>query len=155
MPSEFTLTRTVEFAETDMAGLMHFSNYFYWMEACETAFYRSLGLPLITFVPGKVVGWPRVKVSCHYRAPLRFNDTAEVKLFVSKVGVRSISYVFQFRKDAVLTAQGEVTVVCVAADDKADGGMAAQPIPEAIRAKLQEAPASAYSEAKVPAKHTK
>jgi YbgC/YbaW family acyl-CoA thioester hydrolase len=145
MPSEFAITRTVEFAETDMAGIMHFSNYFYWMEACETAFYRSLGLPLISFVPGEVVGWPRVKVNCQYRAPLRFNDAAEVRLFVGKIGAKSLSYVFQFRKEAQLVAQGEVTVVCVSADPKAPGGMVAQPIPADIRAMLQEAPASAYA----------
>lgn len=155
MPSEFALTRTVEFVETDMAGLMHFSNYFRWMEACETAFYRSLGLPLIAFVAGQVAGWPRVKVSCHYRAPLRFNDTAEVKLFVSRIGVRSVTYVFQFRKGAELVAQGEVTAVCVAADEKASGGMVAQPIPAEIRAKLQEAPASEYAEVTVTTKSTK
>jgi YbgC/YbaW family acyl-CoA thioester hydrolase len=153
MPSEFALMRTVEFAETDMAGLMHFSNYFRWMEACETAFYRSLGLPIIAFVPGKVVGWPRVKVDCHYRAPLRFNDTAEVKLFVSRLGQRSITYVFQFRKENVLVAQGEVTVVCVASADKADGALVAQPIPAEVRAKLQEAPPAAYAQERGPAKH--
>jgi YbgC/YbaW family acyl-CoA thioester hydrolase len=142
MPSEYSITRQVEFHETDMAGIMHFANFFYWMETCETAFYRSLGLPLISFVPGQVVGWPRVNVSCSYRAPLRFNDTVEVKLFVKKLNNRSVTYLFQFRKGGELAAQGEVTAVCVTGD--AQGGMVAQPIPAAIRAQLQEAPASAY-----------
>jgi acyl-CoA thioester hydrolase len=143
MPSEFSITRQVEFAETDMAGIMHFANFFRWMEACETAFYRSLGLPLISFVPGQIVGWPRVNVSCTYRAPLRFNDTVEVKLFVKQLGTRSVTYVFQFRKGGELAAQGEVTAVCVTGN--AQGGMVAQPISADIRAKLQEAPATAYA----------
>jgi len=144
MPSEFSLTRQVEFHETDMAGIMHFANFFRWMECCETAFYRSLGLPLISFVPGQVVGWPRVNVSCSYRAPLRFNDTVEVRLFVKKLGTRSVVYLFQFRKGAELVAQGEVTAVCVTADAK--GGMAAQLIPADIRAKLQEASPEQWGE---------
>ncbi|HVT73281.1 MAG TPA: thioesterase family protein [Lacunisphaera sp.] len=139
MPSEFSLTRQVEFAETDMAGIMHFANYFRWMEACETAFYRSLDLPLVSFVPGRIVGWPRVNVSCDYRAPLRFNDTVEVKLLVKKLGKRSVTYAFQFCKDGRVVATGEVTAVCVAAGGK--DGMVAQPIPADVRAKLQEAPA--------------
>jgi YbgC/YbaW family acyl-CoA thioester hydrolase len=143
MPSEFSITRQVEFAETDMAGIMHFANFFRWMEACETALYRSLGLPLISFLPGMVVGWPRVNVSCSYRAPLRFNDTVEVKLFVKKLGTRSVTYLFQFRKGGELAAQGEVTAVCVTAD--AQGDMAAQPIPPDVRAKLAEAPESAWA----------
>ena len=142
MPSEFSLPRTVEFAETDMAGIMHFANFFRWMESCETAFYRSLGLPLISFVPGQVVGWPRVNVSCTYRAPLRFNDVVEVKLFVKKLTTRSVTYVFQFRKGTVVVAQGEVTAVCVTGD--AQGAMVAQPIPVDVRAKLSEAPESAW-----------
>ena len=137
MPSEFTITRQVEFHETDMAGIMHFSNFFKWMECGEAAFYRSLNLPIISFVPGQVVGWPRVNVSCQYLAPLRFNDRAEVKLFVKKVGTRSVTYIFQFRKGPTLVAQGEVTAVCVTSDDH--GGMVAQPIPESVRALLEVA----------------
>ncbi len=143
MPSEFSITRQVEFAETDMAGIMHFANFFVWMEACETALYRSLGLSLIAFMPGQVVGWPRVNVSCIYRRPLRFNDTVEVKLFVKKLSTRSVTYVFQFRKGGEVAAQGEVTAVCVSAGDQ--GGMVAQPIPAGVRAQLQEAPESAWA----------
>ena len=143
MPSEFTITRQVEFHETDMAGIMHFSNFFKWMECCEAAFYRSLDLPLISFVPGQVVGWPRVDVSCQYQAPLRFNDVAAVKLYVKKIGARSVTYVFQFRKGSTLVAQGAITVVCVTGD--AGGGMVAQPIPAAVRALLEVAPESAWA----------
>ncbi|HVZ65154.1 MAG TPA: thioesterase family protein [Lacunisphaera sp.] len=140
MPSEFSITRQVEFAETDMAGIMHFANYFRWMEACETAFYRSLGLPLVSFVPGQVVGWPRVNVSCDYRAPLRFNDIVEVTLLIEKLGKRSVTYAFRFRKDGHLVASGEVTAVCVTGEN---GKMVAQPIPADVRRHLAPAPASA------------
>jgi acyl-CoA thioester hydrolase len=142
MPSEFTITRTVEFSETDMAGIAHFSNFFRWMESCESAFYRSLDLPVISFVPGQVVGWPRVSARCDYRAPLRFGDVIEVKLFVKRMTTRSVDYLFQFRKAGALCAQGEITAVCVTADGK--GGMVSQPIPEAVRAALQVAPDSAW-----------
>lgn len=141
--STFSLTRTVEFHETDMAGIMHFANFFRWMEVCETAFYRSLGLPLISFVPGEIVGWPRVDVRCTYRAPLRFNDVVAVNLFVKKLSRRSVTYVFKFEKDGGLVAQGEVTAVCVGAGE--NGAMVSQPIPADIRAKLAEAPESAWA----------
>lgn len=149
MPSEFRLLRTVEFSETDMAGIMHFSNFFRWMEACEAAFYRSLGLPLISFVPGNVVGWPRVKASCDYKSPLRFNDVIEVSLFVKEVRSKAVLYVFQFRRvtDGVVQpavlAQGEIAAVCVTSNP--DGQMVAQPIPADVRAKLEVAPESAWS----------
>jgi len=150
MPSEFRLLRTVEFCETDMAGIMHFSNFFRWMEACETAFYRSLGLSLASFVPGNVVGWPRVRASCDYKAPLRFNDTVEVRLLIKEVRTKAVIFVFQFRKtDAAgqvlpeIVAQGEIAAVCVTSD--ASGKMVAQPVPADVRAKLEIAPESAYA----------
>jgi len=150
MPSEFTITRTVEFSETDMAGIMHFANFFYWMESCESAFYRSLNLPLISFVPGNVVGWPRVAVSCEYKAPLRFNDNVQVRLLVKEVRTKAVIFVFQFRKLShgkplpEVVALGEVAAVCVTAG--ADGVMVAQRIPAEIRARLEIAPATEFGE---------
>lgn len=151
MPSEYRLLRTVEFCETDLAGLMHFSNYFRWMEACETGLYRSLGLSLASFVPGNVVGWPRVKASCDYSAPLRFNDTVEVRLLIREVRTKAVVYEFQFRKVdesgrvlPALVARGEIAAVCVTAG--ADGQMIAQPIPAEVRAQLEPAPAAAFAE---------
>ena len=149
MPSEFSIIRTVEFAETDMAGIMHFANFFYWMEACEAAFYRSLKLPVISFVPGNVVGWPRAAVSCEYKAPLRFNDVVQVKLFIKEVRNKAVIFVFQFRKMnegkplAEIVAQGEVAVVCVTSGT--DGTMVAQPIPAEVRAMLQVAQLESYA----------
>jgi acyl-CoA thioester hydrolase len=148
MPSVFSLTRTVEFAETDMAGVMHFANYFYWMEACEAAFYRSLALPIIAFVPGNVVGWPRAAVGCEYKAPLRFNDVVEVKLLVKEIRTKAVIFVFQFRKMQdgkplpSLVAQGEVVAVCVTAG--ADGAFVAQPIPAEVRVNFTVAAAGDY-----------
>jgi acyl-CoA thioester hydrolase len=149
MATEFSITRTVEFCETDMAGIMHFSNFFRWMEACEAGFYRSLNLPLISFVPGTVVGWPRVKASCEYKAPLRFNDVVEVKLFIKEIRTKGIVYLFQFRKfesgaiRPLVVAQGEMAAVCVTSD--AAGKMVAQPIPEAVRQLLVVADPSAIA----------
>ena len=39
--STFTTTRRVEFGDTDMAGIMHFANFFRFMESAETEFLRS------------------------------------------------------------------------------------------------------------------
>ncbi|NBR58476.1 MAG: hypothetical protein EBT89_04845, partial [Opitutaceae bacterium] len=63
-------------------------------------------------------------------------------LFVKKLGTRSVTYLFQFCKEGAVVAEGEVTAVCVGAGEK--GGMIAQPIPAAVRAKLQVAPPSAW-----------
>ena len=63
MAYEFRMKRPVEFYDTDMAGIMHFTNFFRFMEAAEHAFHRSLGLSVDWEKAEKSlgVGWPRVK----------------------------------------------------------------------------------------------
>jgi YbgC/YbaW family acyl-CoA thioester hydrolase len=143
MASEFTQTRIVEFAETDMAGIVHFSNYFRWMESCETAFCRSLDLPIVSFFPGQVTGWPRVNVACEFHAPFRFGDQVQVRLLVQKVGTKAITYAFRFRKVVdgqvrpEVLAKGNITAVCVTAGP--NGSMVAAAIPPEVKAKFDQA----------------
>ena len=40
----YRVKRRVEFHETDSAGIVHFSNFFRYMEAAEVEFLNSLGL---------------------------------------------------------------------------------------------------------------
>ncbi|MBL8848408.1 MAG: acyl-CoA thioesterase, partial [Planctomycetaceae bacterium] len=40
----FVSQRRVQFSETDMAGIVHFANFFRWMEEAEHEYFRSLGL---------------------------------------------------------------------------------------------------------------
>ena len=55
---EFKLTRRVDFSDTDMAGIMHFSNFFRFMEAAEQAFFRSLGFSIYDTRRHPGIGWP-------------------------------------------------------------------------------------------------
>ena len=42
--SSFTTRRRIEFADTDMGGIVHFSRYFIFMETAEHQFLESLGI---------------------------------------------------------------------------------------------------------------
>jgi YbgC/YbaW family acyl-CoA thioester hydrolase len=75
MAYEFKITRRVEFSETDMAGIMHYSNYFRFMETAEHQFYRSLGFSVVLAQHNPPLGFPRVHAECDYKRPLRFEDT--------------------------------------------------------------------------------
>ena len=48
MPYEITIRRRVEFSETDMAGIVHYSNFFRYMEAAEHAYEAALHLRIET-----------------------------------------------------------------------------------------------------------
>ena len=141
MPYEFRLTRRVEFAETDMAGIVHFSNFFRMMEATEHAFFRSLGFSIHGHDPVSTTGWPRVNAACDYTRPLRFEEEVEIHLLVAEVRTRSVRYEFVFRKvsDASEVARGRITAVC-ASVEKSTGKLQAVAIPDVIRAQITEAP---------------
>ncbi|MGB0580084.1 MAG: acyl-CoA thioesterase [Limisphaerales bacterium] len=134
MPSEFKITRRVEFSETDMAGIVHFSNYYRYMESAEHAFFRSLGYSIVTKQTEPPVGWPRVHASFDFKHPLRFEDEFEVHLRVSEKKSRSLSYSFTISKltegERTECATGKLTVVCVIKNQ--DGKMAAAPIPPEV-----------------------
>lgn len=141
MPYEFKHIRRVEFAETDMAGIVHFSNFFRMMEAAEHAFFRSLGFTIHEHDNDLTIGWPRVSASCDYRAPLRFEEEVEIHLVVAEVRSRSIRYQFIFRKvaDGTEVARGNVAAVC-ATVDKTAGKLVPVIIPDRIRAQITAAP---------------
>lgn len=139
---EFTIVRQVEFSETDMAGIVHYANFFRYMEAAEHAFFRSLGLSIHTVEPERV-GWPRVHADCDFRYPLRFEDTVEVRLLVREKREKSIVYSFVFRKlneePPREVARGSLAVACVKRDP-VTGHMKGVPIPAAIADRIGIAP---------------
>lgn len=111
MPAEFIYRRRVQFAETDMAGIVHFSMYFRYMEEAEHAFWRSIGLQIAP--PDGRIGFPRVAASCDFKASLRFEEEFEVHVRVDAVGRRSIRYGFTLRRDEDILATGVMTAVSV------------------------------------------
>jgi len=143
MASEYKLTRRVEFAETDMAGIMHFANFFRYMEAAEHAFFLSIGLSVHGAFEGRTIGWPRVEAACSFTRPLRFEDTVEVHMLVREKRARALRCEYLFRKidgeEATEVARGKMTLVCAELDEAARS-MKAIEIPEAINSRIEVAP---------------
>lgn len=129
----FAITRRVEFGDTDMAGIMHFSNFFRFMEVAETSFLHALGLSVSR--RGEGWGFPRVSAACEYKRPARFEDVLTVGVAVERVGARSVTYRFDFTNQrGEDVAVGRVTAVFCRATEA--GGLESVDIPADIRAKL-------------------
>ena len=142
MPYEFRAVRRVEFSETDLAGIVHYSNFFRYMETAEHGFFRQLGYSIVMNQVEPPVGWPRVAAQCEYRQPLHFEDEVEIHLVVSEKRSKSLTYLFKFRKlnaePPVEVARGSLTVVCV---HKQPGGkMVSAHIPPAFASLIEVAP---------------
>lgn len=105
-------TRRVEFRDTDAAGIVHFSAFFFWMESAEHELLRSAGVPVVDRQANGVdASWPRVSVSCDYVSAVRFGDELSVVAAVAKIGRTSVTYAFTFEHEGRLVAKGRVVAV--------------------------------------------
>ncbi len=129
------MRRRVQFAETDLAGVLHFANYYRFMEEIEHAFWRSLGINVVSQDGERTISWPRVATSCEYFAPARFDDDLELSLTVENIGHRSVSYEVEFRNERRRIALGHMTAVCCMMEA---GRFDTVSIPDAVRRKLEE-----------------
>jgi acyl-CoA thioester hydrolase len=130
----FRITRRVEFVDTDMAGIVHFSNFFRYMESAEVEFLRQRGLSVKMEWEGEKLGFPRVSASCDYVRPAYFQDLLDVVVTVERVGQKSVTYSFEFSRMGEVLARGKVTSVCCRI---ADGNqLEAVEIPAGFREKM-------------------
>ena len=136
MANGFRITRRVQFADTDMAGVLHFANYCRYMEEVEHAFWRSLGLSVLCRAGEDDISWPRVAVHCEYLAPAHFEDELELVLTIGKIGAKSIAFEVGFFRDEQPLARGSITAACCRM--KA-GRFRAVPIPDSLRSALTAA----------------
>ncbi len=139
-PPAFVHRRVVEFYETDLAGLAHFSNFFRWMECTELAFLHEHAIPVFTAGASGQRGWPRASACAQFKAPLRFGDEIEVRLRVVSVGRACVRYGFEIWRLAgpgapELAATGELASVH-ATRPRSSGQLRPASLLPATRAKL-------------------
>jgi 4-hydroxybenzoyl-CoA thioesterase/acyl-CoA thioester hydrolase len=125
----------VEFSDTDMAGIMHFSAFFRYMEAAEHELLRSMGFSVYSEIEGDVVSFPRVAASCEFHSPARCEDVLDIDVTVNRVGTKSVTYKFHFTQQGRDVATGQMTSVCC----RVPHGEApvSIPIPDAVASKLR------------------
>jgi YbgC/YbaW family acyl-CoA thioester hydrolase len=133
MSSEFKYSRRVQFAETDLAGIVHFSTMFRFMEEAEHAMWRAAGLTIAE--RRSDLGWPRLSAALEFRNPLRFEDEFEVWVRIAALKRRTIEYEFTLVRETTVIAVGTITSVCVR--KQPDGRMKAAEIPATISDKLR------------------
>ena len=121
----FQTTRRIEFCDTDMAQIVHFANFFRFMESAEVEFLRSRGLNVKLHWEGQEIGFPRVSATCDYLTPATFEDVLDVRLTIERIGTKSVTYAFEFSRGGEVIARGKVTSVCC----RVKNGNELQPIP--------------------------
>ena len=133
----FAYRRRVQFAETDLAGIVHFTCFFRYMEEAEHALWRAAGLSIAK--AGETTGWPRLSASFDFKAPLQFEDEFDVLVRIANVTQRTLQYEFTVLKveGSQIIGRGTLTTAFVS---KAPGeAMKALDLPEDVIARLRSA----------------
>ena len=131
----FTTQRRVEFCDTDMAGMMHFANFFRFMESAEHDYLRSLGLSVIWNEAGQQLGFPRVSASCDYLKPAHYQDMLDISVSVERICQKSVTFSFEFRRDQEVIALGRIATVCCKVTE---GCVESIAVPDSFRSKLTQ-----------------
>src|SRR5688572_4209810 len=105
------LRRRVQFSETDVAGLVHFSNFFRYFEDAEHALWREAGLSI--HPEQSPIGWPRLAASCEFHRPLKFEQEFDITVVISELGTRTISYEGEITRNGERIATAAWKIACV------------------------------------------
>lgn len=138
--ASFRTTRRVEFADTDLEGIVHFARYLVYLETAEHELLRAAGFGVTEIHDGVRYTWPRVKVECEYLAPLAFGDRLEIEVTVAARGRSSVTYEHRLRKGDEAgdtpepVARGRVTAVCCVRGE--EGKLQPVPLPPALAERL-------------------
>lgn len=131
----FTLKRKTHFAESDAAGVIHFSRFAVYVEEAEHECLASLNFP-VDLQDADALHWPRVHFEASFMAPCRPFADIRVELDPSRVGESSIEWAWTVTDEATdhIVAKGVMKTVCC----KADGnGMVSCPLPPQLEMALR------------------
>jgi acyl-CoA thioester hydrolase len=135
VPTELRLKRRVQFSETDVAGIVHFSNYFRYFEDAEHALWREAGMSI--HPEASPIGWPRVSASCDFHRALKFEQEIEITVRIAEMTARTITYAGEIHRNGEKVATGSWTIACVT--KLPDGTMRSADIPADVAERLTPA----------------
>jgi acyl-CoA thioester hydrolase len=120
------------FYEIDRQGVMFNMWYLAHVDEAVDGFFMARGLPYAT--------WSELGVDVHvahveidWKAAISYTDRPEVVIGTARIGKRSLTLDFAFRRDGETTATGNIVYVAVAAD-----GSGSTPLPERLVEALGE-----------------
>ena len=121
MPA-FETVIPVRFGHVDYAGIMYYPRFFDNFHAVfEDMFSKRLGLPYMSILQDRRIGFPMVKIETEFKKPFRFGEPMRLRIECTRVGRSSIDFLYRgFNgQEAEPSVEARATVVTVNLDSLA------------------------------------
>jgi acyl-CoA thioester hydrolase len=123
-PATYIHRRRVEFADTDAAGVAHFSRLLAMVEEAEHGFFRERGIPILS----SDSAWPVVGVEVDFAGACRFGAEIEIRLLDFQPRKASLVYRFEAFLKGRKVFSGKTTKCHISPEDQKSA-----PIPDQFR----------------------
>lgn len=89
-------THRTQYYETNQMGVIHHSNYIYWLEEARSAYLDSLQIPYHSIEKSGVV-IPLLSIHCDYKSMSYFGDTLIIKVRLTEFNGVKFSFSYEIR----------------------------------------------------------
>ena len=112
----YEVTLPVRFGQVDYAGIMFYPRFFEnFHTVFEDMFSQKLGVPYVSILKERRIGFPTVRIETDFRRPFRFGEPMRLALDVARIGRSSITFRYRgFNGDEAepsVEALGTVVVI--------------------------------------------
>jgi 4-hydroxybenzoyl-CoA thioesterase len=124
----------VRFGDEDHAQIVYYPRFFHFFHCAFEDFFDEQGFPYRECLDVDRVGWPAVHAEADYEKPVRFGETLEIVVRVTRIGEKSATFEYDVRRpDGERACRGRIVVACISMDS-----YAARPIPDKYRALFEK-----------------
>lgn len=106
------LSLRVRLPETDLFGVVYYSNYFAYFDLARLELLRTIGVTQ-EYLKGRHLQFYAAQASCKYHSSAHFDETIKIQSWISDVGRKSVTYRHRIKRGRDLLVDGQVTDVLV------------------------------------------
>jgi len=85
---------------------------------------------------GNYIGWPRVNATCHFQAPVHYDDVIERRLTLERIGAKSLTFYIEFWRQETRVAWGRMKSACCTC--RPGGTLTSILIPDSYLSRLEQ-----------------
>ncbi|BAQ09319.1 predicted thioesterase [Bacillus sp. OxB-1] len=104
--SGITYEWSVQWGDTDAAGIVFYPNFYKWMDQATHHFFKSIGFATSILMTEEQIGLPLLETNCKFFRPLVFEDSFTIRTTVVEMRDKVFQFQHRFYKEDELVAEG-------------------------------------------------